>query len=143
MRLTDIGKNRIYKSGTGIQWCFWQWSDAQEPYLNRLFVFKTPWFSVSLNNIKQADVGYPHDHTATFLSIFLKGWYRERRIIKGISWVTTRRFFNFVRAAEWDAHRILQVSPGGMWSLCIMGPKVREWYYHTPTGPVLWSEFGK
>ena len=150
--LTKILPGRVYKSGTGIQWCLWRWSDAQEPYLNRLFVFKTPWFAVCLNNIKQADVGFPHDHTSAFLSIFLTGWYVERRLIYKWSdryWLPPylakdftikRRFWNYVRGSDLDAHRILDVSPGGMWSLCIMGPKVREWYYHTPEGLVHWSK---
>lgn len=133
-------KNRVYKSGTGIRWCLWRWSDAQEPYLTRLFILKTPWFALCLNNIKQEDVGTPHDHTNTFLSIFLRGWYTERRIIRGVERVVKRRWWNWVWARDWDAHRILEVSPGGMWSLNFMGPKIREWYYHTPEGLVHWSK---
>ena len=150
-------RNRVYASGTGIQWCFWRWSDAQEPYLNRLFVVKTPWFAVCLNNIKQADVGHPHDHTSDFLSIMLKGWYIERRLISRPSYgvlgvclredyeptdrLIKRRFWNYVRGCDWDAHRILEVSPGGMWSLCLMGPKKREWCYHTPEGKIHWADY--
>ena len=155
--LLKILPRRTYKSGTGIQWCLWRWSDAQEPYLTRLFVFKTPWLALCLNNIKQADVGYPHDHTSAFLSIFLTGWYTERRLIKipidrqgrygtelvARYFVIKRRWWNYMRACDWDAHRILDVSPGGMWSICIMGPKVREWNYHTPDGLVHWADFKK
>jgi hypothetical protein len=75
------------------------------------------------------------------------GWYVERRIIKHSEADITRkdfkikrRFWNYMRGCDWDAHRILEVSKGGMWSLCLMGPKVREWYYHTPEGRVHWSE---
>lgn len=140
-------KSRIYRSGTGIQWCLWRWSDAQEPYLTRLFVFKTPWLSLSYNHIKQEDDGDPHDHTATFLSIFFRGWYRERRILKDEAGNVTfdqlvkRRWFNFVRASDRDAHRIIDVAPGGSHSLCFMGPKRREWYYHTENGPVHWAAY--
>lgn len=151
--------NRIYKSGTGIQWCFWLWTDAQEPYLTRLFLVKTPWFAISLNWIKQADVGHPHDHTSDFLSIFLRGWYLERRIIKrppeysaggnGIKefpvkdFFVRRRFWNYVRGCGWDAHRILEVSPGGgSLSICFMGPKKREWNYHLEDGTVVhWAKY--
>mgnify|MGYP001457301966 CR=1 FL=1 len=148
-------RNRIYKSGTGIQWCFWRWSDAQEPYLTRLFIFKTPWFALSYNHIKQADVGHPHDHTASFLSIFFWGWYKERRIIElpidrygewgsGIiksDRVVKRSRFNFIKASPCDRHRIIEVSKGGSHSLCFMGPKKREWYYHTPDGMVHWAKY--
>ena len=135
--------NRVYKSGTGIQWCFWRWSDAQEPYLTRLFVFKTPWFALCWNHIKQEDVGDPHDHTSAFLSIPLWGWYREQRLIGGSEFLAVRSIlnWNYVRGCNWDAHRILEVSKGGMYSLCIMGPKVREWYYHTPEGLVHWAAY--
>ncbi len=130
--------NRIYKSGTGIKWCFWRWSDAQEPYLTRLFLFKTPWFAASLNWIKQADSGDPHDHTSAFLSIFIYGWYVERRIIRTDEsykdFIIKRRFWNYMRGVYWDAHRILEVSEGGMLTLCLMGPKVRDWSYHLPDG---------
>lgn len=141
-------RDRIYMSGTGIQWCFWRWSDAQEPYLTRLFIFKTPWLALSYNHIKQADVGHPHDHTSNFLSIFLWGWYRERRIfydretgdVKSDKLVK-RSIFNWVNGADWDAHRILETSPGGSHSLCFMGPKLREWYYHTPIGRLHWAMY--
>lgn len=151
--------NRIYKSGTGIQWCFWRWSDAQEPYLLRLFLFKTPWFAASLNWIKQADVGHPHDHTSDFLSIFIYGWYIERRLIKYPAFpdyigdhdpyqppmkdfTIKRRFWNYMRGVDWDAHRILGVSEGGMLSLCLMGPKKREWNYHLDDGTVVhWAKY--
>jgi hypothetical protein len=137
-----LRRHRIYRSGTGIQWCWWRWSDAQEPYLNRLFVFKTPWLSLSYNHIKQADVGHPHDHTATFLSVFLKGWYKEWRLLRDADLgIVKRRWFNYVRAVDWDRHRIVDVAPGGSHSLCLMGPKRREWYYHTPDGPVHWATY--
>lgn len=134
--------NRTYASGTGIQWCLYRWSDAQEPYLTRLFLVKTPWFAVCLNWINQEDVGDPHDHTSWFLSMILAGWYTERRktptrpryrIIK-------RQFYNYVRASQLDAHRIIDVAPGGALTLIVMGPKEREWGYHTPAGWVHYSK---
>lgn len=133
--------NRIYKSGTGINWCFWLWSDAQLPYLDRLFVFKTPWFAFCVNHIMEPDIGYPHDHTASFLSIIVRGWYIERRLhcyptslVPYSDRRRLRRHFNFVRACDHDAHRILDVADGGALTLCFMGPKKREWFYHMPDG---------
>jgi hypothetical protein len=140
--LRSILPNRTYKSGTGIQWCLFRWSDAQEPYLTRLFLFKTPRFAACLNWIKEPDSGDPHDHTSYFFSVILGGWYRERRLLDGRDEVLTRRWFNYMRGSDKDAHRILEVAPGGgALTLCLMGPKIREWYYHTPTGLVHWSEY--
>lgn len=133
---------REYKSGTGINWCLWRWSDAQHPYLDRLFILKTPWFALCYIHIMKADVGDPHDHTASFLSVFLRGWYKERRIINGVDLGVVRRHrYNFIRATSWDTHRIVEVSPGGSHSICFMGPKRREWYYHTPQGMVHWATY--
>lgn len=140
-----IFPNRLYASGVGTKWAFLRWSDAQSPYLDRLFLIKTPWGAVSLNWINQPDSGDPHDHTSAFLSILLKGWYVEYRettpgktTLRELRWV---RFFNYMRGCDWDAHRILDVSPGGALTLCLMGPKVRDWCYHTPEGPILWSDY--
>ncbi len=147
--IREVMRDRVYESGTGIQWCIWRWSDAQEPYLLRLFLFKTPWFAASINWIKQADVGCPHDHTSDFFSIFLRGWYIERRIKKD-RWTlenktdrhVKRMVFNWVRGAPWDVHRILDVAPEtGAVTLCLMGSKRREWFYHTEDGPVHWAEY--
>lgn len=139
--------NRKYASGVGTKFAFFRWSDAQLPYLDRLFLIKTPWFSVCLNWILDKDPGEPHDHNAAFFSLFLRGWYVERRITNWngakIDVTVRRRFWNYMRACDWDAHRILSVAPrGGALTLCLMGPKVREWYYHTKhNGKVLWSDY--
>jgi hypothetical protein len=138
--------NRKYASGTGIQWCFWRWSDAQLPYLDRLFLFKTPWFAASLNWIQQADDGDPHDHTSYFISILLKGWYIERRVttFNTVPVETTRRvqFFNYMRGVAWDVHKIIDVSKGGCLTLCLMGPKLREWGNHKSDGTqVHWQQY--
>lgn len=141
-----IFPSRTYPSGTGVRWCFWRWSDAQEPYLTRLFLIKTPWFAICLNHIKAPDSGDPHDHTSAFFSIFLRGWYVERRVTNWngtiVDSVRRVQFFNYMRGCDWDAHRILSVPEGGMFTLCLMGPKVREWGYHTKyRGWILWSDY--
>lgn len=140
--------NRTYASGVGTKWAFFRWSDAQEPYLTRLWLLKTPGFAVCLNWINQPDKGDPHDHTSAFLSIPLWGWYQELRCITkpgkpAQEFYTTRSIlnWNYMRGCRWDAHRIIAVSLGGMLSLCLMGPKVRDWCYHTPDGLVHWSRY--
>lgn len=152
--MTRVFPNRLYASGVGTRWALWRWSDAQSPYLDRLFLIKTPWFSVCLNWINEADVGDPHDHTSAFLSLLLKGWYVEHRLTywSGVLIDRVRRvqFFNYMRGSHLDAHQILSVSPRGCLTLCLMGPKVREWGYHvriTGDGPeggdgwIHWSEY--
>jgi hypothetical protein len=138
---------RVYTSGVGVRWCFWRWSDAQEPYLDRLWLVRTPWGSISLNWIKEPDQGDPHDHTFDFLSIILRGWYTERRLIydnKGALLSDTyreRRHFNYIRGTERDRHRILSVARGGCLTISFAGARRRNWKYHTPEGEVVWSEY--
>lgn len=141
-----IFPNRAYTSGAGVRWCFWRWSDAQLPYLDRLFLVKTPWFAVCLNWIKQADEGDPHDHTSYFVSIVLKGWYIERRVttFNTVPLDTTRmvRHFNYMRGVDWDVHKIIDVARGGCLTLCLMGPKLREWNNHRPDGAMVhWQDY--
>lgn len=114
--------NRKYKSGTG--WCVWRWTDVDSEYITRLHLVKTPWFAVCLHWINKPDPEpYDHDHPVTFLSLILKGWYRERRNGK----YTIRSWLNFISAKPSDYHTITSVSTGGALTLCFMGPKIREW----------------
>ena len=139
---------RRYSSGKGVQWCVWRWSEAQEPYLLRLFVFKTPWGAWCLNLIKEPDQGHPHDHTSNFFSVMWRGWYIERRVIrrrdgtKRLDKIIKRSWFNYMRGSDLDAHRILEVAKGGALTSCWLGPKVREWYYHLENGErVHWGDY--
>lgn len=128
-------KTRTYKSGT--TWCLWRWTDVDSGYIRRLHLIKTPWFAVCLHWLLTPDPEpYLHDHPVTFLSIILRGWYLERRD----SWTTLQLncWYNFIRAT--DRHSICKVAPHTL-TLCFMGPKTREWGFHTPDGWVYWKEY--
>ena len=121
---------RRYRTGT--RWCVWRWTHA--PFLTRLHIVKAPWFAVCLHWIHKPDAEpHEHDHPVSFLSLILRGWYHQ-------SWngghFKPSRWLNLVRAT--DRHRITAVGPGTL-TLCFMGPKVREWGYHTPRGWVHWK----
>lgn len=122
---------RRYRTGT--QWCVWRWSLA--PFLTRLHLIKTPWFALCLHWIHKADSEpYEHDHPVSFLSLILRGGYLEKR--SGA--FQQRLWFNYIRAT--DTHTILDVCPHTL-TLCLMGPKVREWGYHTPKGWICWKDY--
>jgi hypothetical protein len=144
---------RLYKSGTG--WCLWRWTDVPSSYIVRLHIFKTPWFAICLHWINGPDAEpHLHDHPVSFLSIILRGWYRERRVqsgktqtAKSLSYWTfdglpPRRRFNFIRASREDRHKIVEVAPGTL-TLALMGPKVQEWGFHTPEGWVYWKDYNR
>lgn len=136
-------RKRKYKSGT--KWCFWRWTDVDSEYITRLHVLKTPWFAICLHWINKPDAEpWLHDHPVSFLSIILRGQYTEFRKLEHIkTWskfVKTHKWFNFVRAKPEDHHRIVSVAPHTL-TLCLMGPKVREWGFHTRDGWVHWKDY--
>lgn len=130
---------REYKSGS--KFAFWRWKDIVsngELYLRRLHLLQTPVFSIFVHWIKKPDDEVPlHDHPISFLSIVLKGWYREQRA-EASHYV---RWFNLIRANT--AHRILEVSNGGVVTLVLSGSPRRTWGFHTPQGWVSWRDYYK
>jgi hypothetical protein len=132
---------RKYKTGTG--WCVWRWTQTDSEYIRRLHVLKTPWFAICLHWILKPDPEpYLHDHPVSFLSIILRGAYCEARVRQRFDAPQNVRhvWWNFIRATGADRHTITHVEPGTL-TLCFMGPKIREWGFHTPTGWVYWRDY--
>jgi hypothetical protein len=104
-----------------------------EPYLVRWTLLSTPWFSIKIHHILKADGGRDlHDHPWWFLSFVLRGRYvekvpaPEKNARDMVEHREIRRFrFNFKRAE--GLHSIVDVSPGGAWTLVLTGPRIREW----------------
>jgi len=132
-------KNRLYKSGTG--WCFWRWTFVDSEYITRLHLFKTPWCALCVHWLNKPDPEpYLHDHPVSFLSIILFGGYWEKRFVGDENRSGYRGIFNYVRASDKDRHSIVRMKPGTV-TLAFMGPKTREWGYHTPDGWVHWKAY--
>jgi hypothetical protein len=132
-------KQRLYKSGTA--WCFWRWTITDSEYITRLHLLKTPWFAICLHWINKPDPEpYLHDHPVSFLSLILRGGYKEFRMIDKNVTFPTHKWFNLVRARPEDRHTIIEVKPKTL-TLALMGPKVREWGFHTPEGWIHWKDY--
>ena len=132
---------RKYKSGS--TWAFWRWTDVDSEYITRLHLAKTPWFSVCLHWLNKPDAEpYLHDHPVSFLSLILRGGYEEERAASrpGDAVIVEHKWFNFIEASKDDCHRITDVKPGTV-TLCLMGPKTREWGFHTGSGWVGWKDY--
>jgi hypothetical protein len=126
---------RKYKSGT--RWCVWRWSDIGSDHIERLHIVKTPWFAVCLHWMNGPDSSpFEHDHPVSFLSIVLRGGYTETRNGE----LRERRWFNAIPAKQSDHHRIIAAKPNTV-TLALMGPKVREWGFHTSKGWIGWREY--
>lgn len=124
----------------------WRWTTVDSEYITRLHLVKTPWFTVCLHWLNKPDPeSYLHDHPVSFLSVILRGEYAEtrRKWVKATGYCTGRtwhRWFNVVKANTDDRHSITHVKPGTL-TLCFMGPKTREWGFHTESGWVYWKDY--
>lgn len=132
-------KKRLYKSGS--RWAFWRYTFTDSGYITRLHILKTPWFAICLHRLNEPDPEpYLHDHPVSFLSLILRGGYRERRIRNGKFIVTTNNWYNYIRATPDDAHSIISVKPKTL-TLCFMGPKTRDWGYHINDTWMYWKTY--
>jgi hypothetical protein len=138
-------RNRKYKSGS--IWALWRWTDVDSEYIVRLHVIKTPWWAICVHWIIKPDPEpWLHDHPVSFFSLVLKGWYTEKRVVDKFYTGFTPTFrsinhTNRITGSDWDRHSIVQVAPEGAVTLCFMGPKTREWGFHTPDGWVMWKDY--
>lgn len=102
-------------------------------YLERLRIIATPAFSIYLHRLGTPDSRPTlHDHPWSFLSIILRGGYRERRLNKHTMTVEIkhRRFINIMRRD--DAHSIEKLDETPTWSLLFVGRRRRTWGYWRP-----------
>lgn len=128
---------REYKSGTG--WCVWRWTFTPSGYITRLHLIKTPWCALMVHWINGPDPEpHLHDHPVSFLSFILSGGYTEIR--NGT--LVMRTLMNWIRGSASDTHRIVDVLPNTI-TLCFVGPKVREWGFHTEDGWIHWKDYNK
>jgi hypothetical protein len=144
-------RSRKYKSGS--KWALWRWTDVESEYIVRLHVIKTPWFAICLHWFNKPDQEpHLHDHPVSFLSLILKGKYHEERevfvedytlgFVGNENHSGWRRWWNYISASDKDRHRIDAIAPGTL-TLCFMGPKTRDWGFHTPDGWVYWKDYNK
>lgn len=110
-------------------------SDDKAPYLIRLSLINTPWFSLKLHRILLSDDDCMHDHPWTFISFILKGGYVEQtpagKKLYGPGSV-------LYRPAKF-IHRLEIYQPAI--TLVITFKKVREWGFITPKGWIEWFRY--
>jgi len=95
-------------------------------YMRRYWLFRSSWLpSIRLHHIRRPDFGsHLHNHPWTARTLILYGGYTEERPFGitmyregGESTVLTRNTF----------HRIIDVEPGGAWTVFIIWPRRRDW----------------
>lgn len=117
-----------------------------EMYLFRLRIVQTPWFSVYLHDVFEADGDRdPHDHPWSFVSIILRGGYVERVYPDPAGrpdhYATKRwRRFSAHRMGRDTAHRIIHATDG-LKTLVLTGPRRGGWGFHVDGLFVPWQEY--
>lgn len=97
------------------------WKDIGEEF-RRFTLFKSPWLRVYLHRLKAETAhDYCHDHPWSFVSLLLKGGYREFH--EG-TWTQHHPGELLIRPATWQH---IVVTKGVSWSLIITGSKHRLW----------------
>jgi len=146
----DVGwrilPDRVHDPLNRTDWIFLRWMDIRSQkdqgnssmddpvYLRRLYLVRTPWFSIMLHRILRPDPRHMHDHPWNFLALVLRGFYQEQR-----GWRIYRcRWWNFCRAE--GAHKIVYASPTCT-TLVFTGKARRGWGFHTETGWVDWRTY--
>lgn len=82
-------------------------------------------FSIRLHHIVLPDSDqHLHDHPFDFRTFVLRGWYVEEDVF-GVGRLLEAGRTESRRAQ--DFHRIDGVSPGGVWTMFVMGPRINDW----------------
>jgi hypothetical protein len=132
--------NAVNRNGTkGKQspnWAFWQRFDIPckngEQYLARLRILDTPWFGIYLHDIFEPDADRdPHNHPWSFISVVLRGEYRENVYpqpeLLPYSYVEKRhKRFSLHKMGTRAAHRITYAAPR-LKTLIIRGKRTGGW----------------
>lgn len=96
-------------------------------------------FSVRVHHICLPDHDRDlHDHPFNYRTIVLRGWYVEENIFGDL---TARPQGMTVSATANTFHRITDVSPGGVWTLFIMGRRINPWGFLVGGRKVHWRDY--
>jgi len=138
--MTDV---KVERKGGGMpKWAFFMpyWSKIDgEPFLTRFIFAFTPYGGAHITRIHKADDQrkWPHDHSATFLSIRLLGGYEEDVYTDPADLTGKRhRVHKWLSASKLrygEAHSITSVKPWTV-TLLLLGKRRQKSNYWTPEG---------
>jgi hypothetical protein len=97
--------------------------DRPEPLVTRWILFSCPWFAVFIHKLHRSDYQRAmHDHPWTFVSIIIRGGYKEQTPMGILSHAPGDILY---RPAEWKHAVIIEGKPS--WNLILHGPRRRKW----------------
>lgn len=108
--------------------------DSSLIYLTRWRLIHAERFSLKLHRISLSDnpARGLHDHPWSFVSIRLRGSYREHLLVGDEARVEEGRRISFRRAHH--LHRIELLTDAPCWTLVLTGPRVRPWGFSGAPG---------
>lgn len=143
-------------------WGFW-WSHLihrqpgfviggiDNPYLLRYYLVpRNPFLNVYLHKFLRSDDDRAlHDHPWHFLSLVLKGGYREHREGRPLTVRSYRQSGSFAFRKAGTLHRVELDTEfvrsanheKPCWTLIVTGPKIRDWGFLCPGGWIHWKQF--
>ncbi len=112
--------------------------EPDSPYMLRWYVLpRNRLFNIYLHRfLRSDDDRAQHSHPWASLSFIVEGAYTEH--IGRATFVRQTGQLVFRRAKPY--HRI-ELHAGPAWTLFFTGPRMREWYFNCPKGPVHWRDF--
>ncbi|MGN6703577.1 MAG: hypothetical protein ACTHKB_11515 [Burkholderiaceae bacterium] len=124
--------------------------DHLDGYMLRFWLFnpynretrrpRYPWIplSIRVHKILRADnARHPHDHPWNARTIILDGWYLEQRDNESFLRMTG----DTAKIGFGEYHHIAAVSPGGVWTLFIMGRYRGTWGFRVDGRKINYREY--
>lgn len=100
-------------------------------------------FAVRVHHIMREDrERHQHDHPWNARTIILQGWYIEQRLAPDGSLISRKRSAGDTATLHFgEYHHIAEVSPGGVHTLFITGPKQGSWGFLVDGVKVPWRTY--
>ena len=111
--------------------------DYHQPYLTRYTLFERKSFQICLHIFHRSDADDQHDHPWPFVSLILWRGYVE---VTGNK--RSRKYpgmLLFRKATH--QHRVELVKERKAITLVVMGKRIREWYFFTKEGRMIWQKY--
>lgn len=110
-------------------------SKEGKTHFRRWAIAETEFFNIYVHNVARSDEEKdPHDHPWSFVSLILKGGYREQVWTKGVMRTVVNTPGHLVIRRTTDFHKLTLLGDSA-WTLVLTGPKVHAlWGYQTAMG---------
>ena len=108
-----------------------------QPYLDRVYIIRTKWFSIRFHKILMSDLDrHLHDHPWDWFTFMVKGAYVE----------VTEKGNKIVKAGRVNGHKAttphrLDLLTPEVWTIFFTGPEKRTWGFHTEDGWVAHHDY--